>query len=102
MPTFRRPLSSRRKNERWLSLWRLAGIGVAAAGVVCSTTLVLAGPASAVGIIPPAAPPANIAPSSGDFLASINAARATEGVGPMAISEAALASLSLPEQVFTV
>ncbi len=59
-------------------------------------------PASAAGIVPPSNPPANIAPSSGDWLASINNARAQEGVGPMGVSESTLSTLPIDEQVFTV
>jgi hypothetical protein len=59
-------------------------------------------PASAAGILPPANPPSNIAPDSGDWLTAINDARAQEGVGPMDVSESELAALPLPEQLFTV
>ncbi len=86
----------------WLSHWRLVGIGVVGLAVVGSTTLALSAPAAAVGLVPPAEPPANIAPSSTDFLTSINSARVSEGLGPMALSETALAALPLPEQVLTV
>jgi hypothetical protein len=58
--------------------------------------------AGADGILPPANPASNIAPSSADWLSSIDAARAVEGVGTMDISESALAALPLPEQVFAV
>ncbi len=58
--------------------------------------------ASATGILPPANPAANIAPDNADWLTSINDARAQEGVGAMNVSESALATLPLPEQVFTV
>ena len=59
-------------------------------------------PAGATGILPPANPPANIAPSSGDWLASIDSAAADEGVGPMPLAESELAALPEPEQVFAV
>ena len=59
-------------------------------------------PAGAAGILPPANPASNIAPSSADWLTSIDAARAQEGVGTMSVLESQLDSLSLPEQVFTV
>jgi hypothetical protein len=75
----------------------VAAILLAAA---CCTWLAL--PAGATGILPPANPPANIAPASADFLASINAARAAEGVGPMDVSESKVASLPIPEQVFVL
>jgi len=53
-------------------------------------------------MLPPANPAANIAPSSGDWLSAIDAARAQEGVGTMNISESALASLPAAEQEFAV
>ena len=58
--------------------------------------------AGAAGILPPSNPPANIAPSSTDWLASINGARAQEGLGGLGVSESALSALPVPEQVFTV
>ena len=69
----------------------------------CAAALAVAGffaPAGAAGILPPANPPANIAPSSTDYLTAINAARAQEGVGPMAVTESLLTTLPLPEQIF--
>jgi hypothetical protein len=59
-------------------------------------------PAGAAGILPPSNPPANIAPSSGDWLTSINAAAADEGVGAMDVSESQLSTLPVSEQLFTV
>jgi hypothetical protein len=59
-------------------------------------------PAAGSGLVPPANPPANISPSSGDWLQAINSARAQEGVGPLGISEASLSGMSIPQQVFTV
>jgi len=59
-------------------------------------------PAGAAGILPPANPSADIAPDSTDWLASIDSARAQEGVGDMSVLESQLDSLPLPEQVFTV
>ena len=73
----------------------LASLGVIAAGTVSAT-------AGAAGILPPANPPANIAPSSGDWLSAIDAASATEGVGPMPLSESAVEALPVPEQLFIV
>ncbi len=67
-----------------------------------ATVLLLSASAGAAGILPPSNPPANIAPSSGDWLSAIDNARAQEGVGPMNVSEAALSGLPLTEQVFTV
>ena len=57
-------------------------IGSIAAGLT-------AAPAGAAGILPPANPPANIAPSSADWLTSIDAARAREGVGTDDLSRVA-------------
>jgi hypothetical protein len=59
-------------------------------------------PAGAAGILPPNNPSSNIAPSSTDFLKSIDVARAEEGVGPMSVSAAVLASLPIPEQTFII
>ncbi len=59
-------------------------------------------PASAAGILPPSNPPANIAPDSGDWLTAIDHARAQEGVGPMNISESALTTLPMDQQILTV
>jgi hypothetical protein len=70
-------------------------ISFMAAGLTCV-------PAGAAGILPPLNPASNIAPVSANWLISIDAARAEEGVGTMDISQAALASLPLPEQVFAV
>ena len=61
-----------------------------------------AAPVAADGILPPANPASNITPSSGDWLSSIDAARAQEGVGTMDISESALGSLPPAEQMFAV
>jgi ribosomal protein L24E len=78
----------------------LLPVGVILTGALAAS--LIGGSAGAAGYLPPSNPPANIAPSSGDWLASINAARAQEGVGPMSITEAQLANMPLPEQVFTV
>jgi hypothetical protein len=59
-------------------------------------------PAAGVGILPPANPPANVAPSSGDWVQAVNSARAQEGVGPLGVSQTQLSGMSVPEQVFTV
>jgi hypothetical protein len=66
------------------------------------STSFMASAAGAAGILPPSNPSANIAPSSSDFLTSINAARAVEGVGPLAVNPASLANMSIPEQVFVI
>ena len=78
----------------------LLPIGVIVTGALGVS--LIGGPAGAAGYLPPSNPPANIAPSSGDWLSSINAARAQEAIGPMSVSEGQLANLPLPEQVFTV
>jgi hypothetical protein len=58
--------------------------------------------AGAAGILPPNNPPANIAPSSPDFLTSIDSARAAEGVGAMDVSESVVSSLPVDEQAFII
>ena len=79
---------------------RASWIVAASLGVVASGTL--AASAGAAGILPPANPAANIAPSSGDWLSAINAASGAEGVAPMPLSEATFDALPVPEQIFTV
>jgi hypothetical protein len=78
--------------------------GLAVAAITC--TAVIGGglslPAGAAGILPPNNPPSNIAPSSADYLTSIDSARAQEGVGPLNISAAVLSSLPVSEQAFIV
>jgi hypothetical protein len=69
---------------------------------VIASTIAVAAPAGAAGTLPPSNPPANIAPSSSDWLSSIDAARAQEGVGSMNINESELASLPIDEQLLTV
>jgi hypothetical protein len=59
-------------------------------------------PAGATGILPPDNPSSNIAPSSPDFLTSIDTARAQEGVGPMGVAESTVTRLPVAEQVFIV
>ena len=84
--------------------WRVATL-LLPIGIMIASTLVAAAssaPAGAAGILPPSNPPANIAPNSGDWLTSINDARAQEGVGPMNVSESQLAGLPIDEQVLTV
>ncbi len=58
--------------------------------------------AGAAGILPPGNPSSNIGPSSDDYLQSIDAAQADEGVGPMPISESSFDALPLTEQRFVV
>jgi hypothetical protein len=58
--------------------------------------------AGAVGILPPANPPGNIAPENSDYLTSIDDARAVEGVGTMAVSETQIDAMPVDEQVFVL
>jgi ribosomal protein L24E len=84
---------------------RVATLLLVPVGVIITSTLaasLIGGSAGAAGYLPPSNPPANIAPSSGDWLSAINSAAAQEGVGAMPVSEGQLSSLPLPEQVFTV
>jgi hypothetical protein len=75
--------------------------GMALVGAcLCGSWLSL--PAGATGILPPDNPPANIAPSSPDYLTSIDTARADEGVGPMDVTESAVSSLPVAEQAFII
>jgi hypothetical protein len=79
---------------------------VASSFVAIATTISALGvaltssPAGAAGILPPSNPPGNIAPSSGDWLSSIDSARAQEGVGPMGVVESQFDSLPVTEQLF--
>ncbi len=78
----------------------LLPIGVMIVGFI---TVGLAGaPAGGDGMLPPTNPASNIAPSSGSWLSSIDSARAQEGVGTLDISESALSSLPIAEQMFAV
>jgi hypothetical protein len=81
----------------WPAAGALGVMAICVAAVIGSCSS-----AGAAGILPPSNPPANISPSSSDFLASINAARAAEGVGPMTLTDSTLANLPIAEQVFTV
>jgi hypothetical protein len=78
----------------------LLPIGVMVVGSI--TAGLTSVPAGADGILPPFNPASNIAPSSGDWLSSIDVARAPEGVGTMDISESGLASLPPGEQEFAL
>ena len=86
----RRPLA-----QSVFALFAVFGCFVVAA--IGSTAL-----AGAAGILPPSNPPGNIAPGDSDWLTSIDAARAVEGVGPMEVDESVLDSLPAPEQLFIV
>jgi hypothetical protein len=71
------------------------------AGTVAVSTITQSIPlAGAAGILPPANPAANTPQSSPDWLASIDNARALEGVGPMPLNEAEFAQLPAAEQLF--
>jgi hypothetical protein len=59
-------------------------------------------PAAAAGIVPPSNPSANIAPDNPDWLTSIDDARSQEDVSAMDLSEPALATLPVDQQVLTV
>jgi hypothetical protein len=87
--------SRRSRAQSVLAMFAVAGCFVVAA--IGSTAA-----AGAAGILPPSNPPANIAPSDSDWLTSIDAARAVEGVGPMEVDESVLDSLPAPEQLFIV
>jgi hypothetical protein len=89
---------------RYCSRRRLATLLLPIGIIIMSTVAsgLTDAPAGAAGILPPGNPPANIAPSSSDWLASIDSARAPEGLGAMNVSESSLSGLPLPEQVFTV
>src|SRR5580692_6656449 len=75
---------------------------LAVVAVVAGLVLGLSGAAGAAGILPPDNPSANIPPSNGDFLISIDSARAQEGLGPMDVNEAQLNALPAPQQLFIV
>ena len=79
-----------------------AGFALFAVTVATVATSWLSVPAGATGILPPDNPSSNIAPSSPDFLTSIDTARAQEGVGPMGVAESTVTRLPVAEQVFIV
>jgi hypothetical protein len=76
--------------------------GTVAVLLLCSALAATSAPAGAAGILPPANPPGNVGPSGFDWLKSVDAGRAAEGIGPMNVSESALASLPVDQQVLTV
>jgi len=89
--------------RRWRSLALAQRSLIGTAAIVAAVTgSWLSLPAGASGILPPDNPPANIAPSSPDFLTSIDTARADEGVGPMEVSESVVSSLPVAEQAFII
>jgi hypothetical protein len=81
------------------TIWVSLAVAVA---VMLSGAWWASGPAAAAGLLPPDNPPANIAPSSSDWLTSIDSASAQEGVGPMGVTESVISSLPIPEQVFII
>ncbi len=86
------------------AVWRFLSVPLVLA-VAGSLILLFLGPdvaAGGAGILPPSNPSADISPASGDYLVSIDAARAEEGVGPMDVNESVLDGLPVPEQLFIV
>ncbi len=75
---------------------------LAVVGVVGGFTVGMGAAAGAAGILPPNNPPANIAPVSGDYLVSIDSARAQEGLGTMNVVESQFDALPVQQQVFIV
>jgi len=91
-PKKQKTTSSHVHPATWIIAASLAALST---GAVCAS-------AGAAGILPPGNPSANVVPSSSDWLTSINAARAGEGVGAMALSEAAVTALPVQEQLMVV
>jgi hypothetical protein len=91
-----RPARAKGPASHKLSLSLVAIMVAAAAGVYFGRS------SGTTGLLPPENPVANIPAVSSDFLTSINAARASEGVGPLAVSSSTLSALPIPEQVFVV
>ena len=83
-----------------LSLHSIAPLAVLC--MASAATALTGAPAGAAGILPPSNPPANIGPSSSDWLQAVNTGRAAEGVGPMNVSEPALSALPIDQQMLTV
>jgi hypothetical protein len=82
-------------------LRRAAWVAAASCGLIAAGTLCASVPAGAATVLL-GNPSANIAPSSSDWLSSIDTARASEGVGAMGVDEAALDALPVAEQIFIV
>jgi hypothetical protein len=89
-----RPAAARRRVR--LALFA----GATSLGLIAAGTLSAAVPAGATTAA--GNPSANVAPSSSDWLSAIDSARAGEGVAAMGVSEATLAALPVPEQLFVV
>jgi hypothetical protein len=84
------------------STHRAAALCIAGALVVVAATTWSNTHAGATGILPPNDPATNIAPSSSDYLTSIDTGRSDEGVAPMDVTESTVAALPVPEQLFIV
>ena len=80
----------------------IAALSLSLSFSLCSALVDPGAPAAAAGILPPSNPPANISPSSADWLQSVDAGRTAEGVGPMSVSESALAALPVDQQALSV
>ena len=81
---------------------RTAGVALCAlAGLLPALGALGAAPAAAA-TLPPANPPANITPSSSNWVTATNSARAQEGVGPLSMNVTAFDAMSVPEQVFVL
>jgi hypothetical protein len=91
------PARPSRARRRRLVAW----IAAASLCLLGAGTLSASVPAGATGVLQ-GNPSANVAPSSSDWLSSIDAARASEGLGPMALDEASLDALPVAEQIFVV
>jgi hypothetical protein len=89
---------------RWAAPCRVGSLAwmVAASFAVMAAGSLSVSSAGAAGILPPGNPTANIAPSSSDWLTSIDAASATEGVGAMTLNEATIEELPIGQQLFMV
>ena len=90
------PAGSPAPRRRRLLTW----VGAASLSLMAAGTLSAAVPAGATALA--GNPSANSAPSSGDWLSAIDTARASEGVGPLALDEGALDALPVAEQLFIV
>ena len=75
---------------------------LAVVAVVAGLVFGFGAAAGGAGILPPGNPSANIPPSSGNYLAAIDGARAQEGVGPLEVNEPELDALPAAQQLFIV
>jgi hypothetical protein len=92
----------RARRHATASLLATGLVATLSVSTVLDATLLTSATAGATGILPPSNPPANIAPSSADWLQSVNAGRSAEGLAPMNVSESAVAALPVDQQVLTV